>query len=129
MSLFSGGSKRRRGQCSLCGKSQEQVRKLIVGLHGAICSECVDLCRSNRFVESPSEGKTSRDKCSLCGKTRGQVRRLIVGSDGAVCTDCIDLCLDILGNESDQARPKPTLDPLTLNDDVLRFPEVVTDWI
>lgn len=34
----------RRDQCSLCGKSKEQVRKLIVGLHGAVCSDCIDLC-------------------------------------------------------------------------------------
>ncbi|MBS1706953.1 MAG: ATP-dependent Clp protease ATP-binding subunit ClpX [Armatimonadetes bacterium] len=34
----------RRDQCVLCGKSKEQVKKLIVGLHGAVCMECVDLC-------------------------------------------------------------------------------------
>lgn len=34
----------RRDQCSLCGKHKEQVRKLIVGLHGAVCSDCIDLC-------------------------------------------------------------------------------------
>ncbi|MFZ4506884.1 MAG: ATP-dependent Clp protease ATP-binding subunit ClpX [Fimbriimonas sp.] len=34
----------RRELCCLCGKTKEQVRKLIVGLHGAVCSDCVDLC-------------------------------------------------------------------------------------
>jgi ATP-dependent Clp protease ATP-binding subunit ClpX len=34
----------RRDQCCLCGKTKEQVRKLIVGLHGAVCSDCIDLC-------------------------------------------------------------------------------------
>ncbi|MBS1716378.1 MAG: ATP-dependent protease ATP-binding subunit ClpX [Armatimonadetes bacterium] len=34
----------RQNQCCLCGKTKEQVRKLIVGLHGAVCSDCVDLC-------------------------------------------------------------------------------------
>ena len=34
----------RRDQCCLCGKLKEQVPKLIVGLHGAVCSDCVDLC-------------------------------------------------------------------------------------
>ncbi|MBL8049287.1 MAG: ATP-dependent Clp protease ATP-binding subunit ClpX [Chthonomonas sp.] len=34
----------RRDQCCLCGKTKEQVKKLIVGLHGAVCSDCVDLC-------------------------------------------------------------------------------------
>jgi ATP-dependent Clp protease ATP-binding subunit ClpX len=31
-------------RCVLCGKTREQVSKLILGLHGGICAECVDLC-------------------------------------------------------------------------------------
>ena len=31
-------------KCSFCGKSQEQVRKLIAGPGVYICAECVDLC-------------------------------------------------------------------------------------
>ncbi|MCW5944088.1 MAG: ATP-dependent protease ATP-binding subunit ClpX [Fimbriimonadaceae bacterium] len=34
----------RRDQCCLCGKHKDQVPKLIVGLHGAVCSDCIDLC-------------------------------------------------------------------------------------
>src|ERR1044072_454105 len=34
----------RRDQCCLCGKTKEQVKKLIVGLQGAVCSDCIDLC-------------------------------------------------------------------------------------
>ena len=30
--------------CSFCGKSQDQVRKIIAGQSGYICDECVDLC-------------------------------------------------------------------------------------
>lgn len=33
-----------RDRCCLCGKAKEQVPKLIVGLHGAVCSDCIDLC-------------------------------------------------------------------------------------
>jgi ATP-dependent Clp protease ATP-binding subunit ClpX len=32
--------------CDFCGKSKEQVEKLIVGEHSAICNDCVDLCVS-----------------------------------------------------------------------------------
>ena len=40
---FIGGEERIR--CSFCGKSQEQVRKLIAGPNGAyICDVCVDIC-------------------------------------------------------------------------------------
>lgn len=31
-------------QCCLCGKPKDQVKKLIVGLSGAVCSDCIDLC-------------------------------------------------------------------------------------
>src|SRR2546427_6059939 len=31
-------------QCSFCGKTQDQVRKLIAGPKVYICDECIDLC-------------------------------------------------------------------------------------
>ena len=42
------GSKNPRVQyrCSFCGKSQEQVHRLIAGPGGVyICDECIDLCQ------------------------------------------------------------------------------------
>jgi ATP-dependent Clp protease ATP-binding subunit ClpX len=47
----------RRDQCCLCGKTKEQVRKLIVGLHGAVCSDCIDLCNDilNNDGERPAQ--------------------------------------------------------------------------
>jgi ATP-dependent Clp protease ATP-binding subunit ClpX len=45
----------RRDVCCLCGKTKEQVRKLIVGLHGAVCSDCIDLC--NDILVSEGEKK------------------------------------------------------------------------
>lgn len=39
-------SSRTQYRCSFCGKSQEQVQRLIAGPGGVyICDECVDLCR------------------------------------------------------------------------------------
>ena len=43
----------RREQCCLCGKTKEQVKKLIVGLHGAVCSDCIDLC--NDILQNESD--------------------------------------------------------------------------
>ena len=31
-------------RCALCGRSNEQVKKLIVGLYGGICLECLEVC-------------------------------------------------------------------------------------
>src|SRR5215211_3315597 len=48
-------------QCSFCGKSQDQVRRLIAGPGAVyICDECVDLCREIIDEESapPTAPKT-----------------------------------------------------------------------
>src|SRR5579859_5402696 len=63
----------RRDQCCLCGKTKEQVRKLIVGLHGAVCSDCIDLCNDilnnegERPVQAPLVAKGP--SFSTTGKT------------------------------------------------------------
>jgi ATP-dependent Clp protease ATP-binding subunit ClpX len=31
-------------RCALCGKSKDQVKKLLVGVYGGICIDCVELC-------------------------------------------------------------------------------------
>ena len=31
-------------KCDFCGKNKEEVEKLIVGDHAAICNTCVELC-------------------------------------------------------------------------------------
>jgi hypothetical protein len=38
------GSVAKDAHCVLCGKTREQVRKLIVGAHGSVCLECIALC-------------------------------------------------------------------------------------
>jgi len=45
-----------RGHCCLCGKPKEQVKKLIVGLHGAVCSECIDLCNYTLYGDGEKSG-------------------------------------------------------------------------
>ncbi len=39
-------------RCSLCGKSRDQVRKLLVGVYGGICLDCVELC--NEIIRGES---------------------------------------------------------------------------
>src|SRR2546430_1974722 len=48
---FSGG--RNEGRCVLCGKTREQVKKLIVGVYGGVCLDCVDLCNDIIRSEVP----------------------------------------------------------------------------
>ncbi len=44
-----------RGHCCLCGKQKDQV-KLIVGLHGAVCAECIDLCNYTLYGDGATAG-------------------------------------------------------------------------
>ena len=50
------GRNEEKYRCSFCGKSQDQVRKLIAGPNGAyICDECVDICAE--IIEEELEGE------------------------------------------------------------------------
>jgi ATP-dependent Clp protease ATP-binding subunit ClpX len=52
-------------KCSFCGKSQEQVRKLIAGPGVYICDECVDLCNEildeELFNSASSQGAPRKE--------------------------------------------------------------------
>jgi hypothetical protein len=45
--------------CSFCGKSQDEVRKLIAGPTVYICDECIDLC--NDIIAEEWEEEKSRE--------------------------------------------------------------------
>ena len=47
--------------CSFCGKSQQEVRKLIAGPTVFICDECVELCKDIIHEENKSSLVKSRD--------------------------------------------------------------------
>lgn len=44
--------------CSFCGKSQDEVEKLIAGPDVFICDECIELCNEIVSEESSGEGET-----------------------------------------------------------------------
>ena len=48
-------------RCSFCGKSQDQVRRLVAGPGVFICDECVELCNEVIYEEPPagSQSQTS----------------------------------------------------------------------
>jgi len=47
--MFRFGDERDRVKCSFCGKTQDQVRKLVAGPGVYICNECIELC--NEILE------------------------------------------------------------------------------
>ena len=67
-------------KCSFCGKSQEQVRKLIAGPGVYICDECVELCNEildEELLEAPPAAASSRSAEN--SKRRSQGDRLSLG--------------------------------------------------
>jgi hypothetical protein len=104
-------------QCSFCGKSQREVRKLIAGPTVYICDECIKLCNdilakeAERRDLSPDEaaprpkGEGEANKsgqllcCSFCGKSQREVQKLIAGPTVYICDECIGLCNDIIAEE------------------------------
>ena len=75
-----------RGQyhCSFCGKSQDQVRRLIAGPGAVyICDECVDLCREIIDEESapPTRAKMPLAKLPAPKKIHEQLNQYVVGQE------------------------------------------------
>lgn len=65
-------------KCSFCGKSQEQVRKLIAGPGVYICDECVELCNDildEELLDVPPASTGERDGTGQKQKKSGQPRR------------------------------------------------------
>src|SRR6202162_490722 len=60
MSKVAGSDSKHTLYCSFCGKSQQEVRKLIAGPTVFICDECVELCKDIIHEEKSSLVK-SRD--------------------------------------------------------------------
>ncbi|MCY3882325.1 MAG: ATP-dependent Clp protease ATP-binding subunit ClpX [Dehalococcoidia bacterium] len=57
--MASSRSKRTQYHCSFCGKSRDQVRRLIAGPGSVyICDECIELCRE--IIEEESAGATAQ---------------------------------------------------------------------
>ncbi|MEA5580878.1 ATP-dependent protease ATP-binding subunit ClpX [Nodularia harveyana UHCC-0300] len=66
-------------KCSFCGKSQEQVRKLIAGPGVYICDECVDLCNEildEELLDTNTAGSQPAPNSEPQQKRRGRSSNL-----------------------------------------------------
>ena len=66
-------------KCSFCGKSQEQVRKLIAGPGVYICDECVELCNEILDEELMDEGGAAVSANTRDSESKPQKKRLASG--------------------------------------------------
>ena len=87
--------------CSFCGKSQDEVRKLIAGPTVYICNECIDLCNDiirdeadfdQPVSENAAEPKETRQKpiCALCTQPRGLTDLVHIAAGMRLCTVCLE---------------------------------------
>jgi len=80
-----------RLKCSFCGKTQDQVKKLIAGPEVYICDECVDLCNEildEEFLDSDNEKEESAEAPKLAEVPKPQeikdyLDQHIIGQDDA----------------------------------------------
>lgn len=78
------GYDRNDSRCVLCGKNREQVRKLILGVHGGVCLDCVDLC--NDVVRTEEKTGAWHEQFAQIPRPRDLHRLLdayVVGQDAA----------------------------------------------
>ena len=85
--------------CSFCGKTAEQVRRLIAGPRVYICDECVDLC--NEIIEREVERESPAGhpavtpatvylvaSCALCRLPKPNEELVGIPDRGFICALC-----------------------------------------
>ena len=71
--------------CSFCGKSQNDVLKLISGPQVYICNECIDLCNEILIEEEKKDAVSSRKKLKVStpAEIKSRLDEYIIGQDKA----------------------------------------------
>ena len=71
-------------RCSFCGKSKEEVRRLIAGPGGVfICDDCVDICKAMVDETLDKESKTEKVPLKKPAEIKAELDKYIVGQDKA----------------------------------------------
>lgn len=81
----------RKHRCSFCGKTQDQVRRLIAGPGAYICDECIDLCREimeEDAVRTPAPPPALK-KIPLPTEMKAVLDDYVIGQERAKRTLCV----------------------------------------
>ncbi len=82
---------RRLHRCSFCGKTQDQVRRLVAGPNVFICNECVMLCHDiiADDIVSPMNAAAPNADIPLPSEMKAVLDEYVIGQDDAKCTLCV----------------------------------------
>ncbi|MDR1481704.1 MAG: ATP-dependent Clp protease ATP-binding subunit ClpX [Synergistaceae bacterium] len=81
-----GEGRRRKVRCSFCGKTQDEVPKLIAGTGAYICTDCVQLC--NMMIRDEAESMkvplpSTQDKLPKPEEIKEYLDRYVIGQERA----------------------------------------------
>jgi len=65
--------------CSFCGKSQNDVKKLIAGPGVYVCNECIDICNEIINDDEQQEQATSRSALPKPNQLKGHLEHYVIG--------------------------------------------------
>ncbi|MEJ6400752.1 ATP-dependent Clp protease ATP-binding subunit ClpX [Nicoliella lavandulae] len=69
--------------CSFCGKSQDQVQKIVAGPGVYICNECIDLCKQIVDEELAQESKSGEIKSLTPAEIVDKLNQYVIGQSEA----------------------------------------------
>ena len=81
--MFKFNDEKTQLKCSFCGKSQEQVRKLVAGPSVYICDECIDLCSEIVEEELGHEEEVDLKSIPKPMEIRSTLDSYVIGQDSA----------------------------------------------
>src|SRR5215218_10239112 len=87
--------------CSFCGKSQNDVRKLIAGPGVYVCNECIDIC--NEIINDDEQTTTVAARTALPkpAEIKGYLDEYVIGQDESkkrLADDIfVQIALDLVG--------------------------------
>src|SRR5213593_219031 len=68
-------------RCSFCGKSQNEVKKLIAGPTVYICNECIDICNEIITDDQQAESVASRPPLPKPGEIKAFLDEYVIGQE------------------------------------------------
>lgn len=67
--------------CSFCGKTQDQVKRLVAGPNVYICDECIELC--NEILDEEVEGEIDLENLPIPSEIKETLDEYVIGQEDA----------------------------------------------